>query len=230
MSIRRQMTGRSQSRRPPTPKHEDTESKDNIDKTSIAGHSAAISTGDECIASSVKGRAEKSEGPITKEDDAQKEQEMLKSTGGAKAQKIMDELNDSKRMAKKIAELQQPKLQQKRLQQKKSQQMLKQHVSDIEKHVEEQRVLKAQLENQAAEIDRLQKQSEEKDQEIIRLRASLERCRKHAGFFSNAQGFSLHNPVMTDVQGDVHYHADREKRGNHCLLSNVHCLIFIDST
>ena len=230
--MRRQTTVRSQLRRPSTPKHEDTEGKDNINKTSGPGRDTATSTstGDERIASSVKGRADKSEGTITKEDDVPKEQEMWENTGGAKAQKIMDELNDSKMKAKKIAKLQQQKM--------------KQKGSDIEKHLEEQRALKVQLENQNAEIDRLQtdlyaalkhsedkdKEINEKDKEINQLRASLERLRQEAGtksggFFRNAQGFNMQNPVMTDVQGDFYLHTDGEKRGNGCLLRNLYCLI-----
>ena len=176
---------------PSTPKHEDMEGKDNIDNTSRISrprHDAMTATdaqrkprrevpnSDERIASSVNGRAEKGEGAIAEEGDVPKEQETSKNAGGAQAQRIMDELNDSARMAKKIAELQQPKLQQKKSQQQK----LKQQVSNIGKHLEEQRALEEQLENRNAEIDRLRvdlaverTHSQEKDAEINQLRDSL---------------------------------------------------------
>ncbi|KAF8636140.1 hypothetical protein AX14_010470 [Amanita brunnescens Koide BX004] len=148
------------------------------------------------------------------------EQETSKNTGGAKAQKIMDELNDAARMAKKIAELQVPKLQKKKSQQKK----LKQQVSNVEKQLEEQRALEIQLENRNAEIDRLRvdlsvarTNSEEKDREINQLRDSLERLRQEAGqkstgLFLNARDASLENPAMAHVQGDFNLNTDREKR------------------
>ena len=187
---------------------------------------------DEHIASSVNERAENGERAIAKEGDVLKEQETSKNTGGAKAQRIMDELNDSARMAKKIAELQVPKLQQKKSQQQK----LKQQVSNIEKHLEEQRTLEEQLENRNAEIDRLRvdlcaarTNSEEKDQEINQLRDSLERLRreaekKSAGFISDRDS-SLEDPVMTDVREDFNLSTDREKRGDDYLLSSLYRLI-----
>jgi hypothetical protein len=160
---------------------------------------------------------------IAKEDDVPKEQETSKNVGGAKAQRIMDELNDSARMAKKIAELQQPKLQQKKSQQQK----LKQQVSNIGKHLEEQRALEVQLENRNAEIDRLRvdlsverTHSQEKDAEINQLRDSLERLRQDAG--KNPRDASLENPVIRE---DFNLNTDQEKRGNGCLLSSLYHLI-----
>ena len=144
-----------------------------------------------------------------KEDDVPKEQETWMNTGGAKTQEIMDEfeLDDSK--------------------------MKQQWGSNIEK---DQRALEAQLETQNAEIVRLQaglsaalKHSEEKDKEINHLQDTLERLRQEAaifgGFFRDARGFNIQNPVMTDIRGDFHLHTDREKRGSGCLLSNLYRLI-----
>lgn len=214
------------------------ESKDNIDNTSRISrprHDAMTATdaerkpgrdvpnSDERIASSVNGRAEKGEGAIAEEGDIPKEQETSKNAGGAQAQRIMDELNDSARMAKKIAELQQPKLQQKKSQQQK----LKQQVSNIGKHLEEQRALEVQLENRNAEIDRLRvdlsverTHSQEKDAEINQLRDSLERLRREAG--KNPRDASLENPVIRE---NLSLDTDREKRGNGCLLSSLYRLI-----
>ena len=199
----------------------------------IMGSGCNVQNCDERIASSVNERAEKRGGAIAKEDDVLMEQETSKNTGGAKAQKIMDELNDAARMAKKIAELQVPKLQKKKSQQKK----LKQQVSNVEKQLEEQRALEIQLENRNAEIDRLRvdlsvarTNSEEKDREINQLRDSLERLRQEAGqkstgLFLNARDASLENPAMAHVQGDFNLNTDREKRGNDCLLSSLYRLI-----
>ena len=214
------------------------ESKDNIDNTSRISrprHDAMTATDaqrkprrevlnrDERIASSVNGRAEKGEGAIAEEGDVPKEQETSKNAGGAQAQRIMDELNDSARMAKKIAELQQPKLQQKKSQQQK----LKQQVSNIGKHLEEQRALEEQLENRNAEIDRLRvdlaverTHSQEKDAEINKLRDSLERLRQEAK--KNPRDASLENPVIRE---NLNLDTDREKRGNGCLLSSLYHLI-----
>ena len=214
------------------------EGKDNIDNTSRISrprHDAMTATdaqrkprrevpnSDERIASSVNGRAEKGEGAIAEEGDVPKEQETSKNAGGAQAQRIMDELNDSARMAKKIAELQQPKLQQKKSQQQK----LKQQVSNIGKHLEEQRALEEQLENRNAEIDRLRvdlaverTHSQEKDAEINKLRDSLERLRQEAK--KNPRDASLENPVIRE---NLSLDTDREKRGNGCLLSSLYRLI-----
>ncbi|KAF8634504.1 hypothetical protein AX14_010654 [Amanita brunnescens Koide BX004] len=150
-SVRRQPTVHFRLERTPT---EGTEGKDNIDETS--------GSSDRRIASSVKGKAKESEGATTKEDDVPREQGT--SLGGiqdrVKAQNIIDELNNSKRIATKIAE-------------KKSKQMLKlkQQVNDMEKHLGEQRALK--LENQTAEIARLQAEIVRLQAEIVRLRTDL---------------------------------------------------------
>ena len=148
-----------------------------------------------------------------KEDAIAKEQEPWNNTGGVKAQKIMDELNDPNMIhimrAKKIPELPKPKMEQRGC--------------NVEKH-EEERALKVQVEEQKAEIDRLVtnlstalKQSKEKEKEISQLRSLLQSLlrqeaeeKKSTGLFSKSHDYALTNPV---------------KRGNGCLLSNLYCLI-----
>lgn len=223
--MRRQSAFRSPLPGSLTQKLEDMEGKE------IMGPGRDVQNRDQRIAFSVNGRPEKGEGSIAKGDVVQTEQETSNDTGGAEAQRIMDKLNDSARMATKIVELQQ----------KKSHHLkLKQQVStgNIDKHLVEQRALEVQLENRNAEIGRLRvdlsvarTNSQEKDAEIKQLRDSLERLRqevgkKSAGLSSNARDASLENPpVMTDVPGDFNLAADREKRGNGYLLSSLYSLI-----
>ena len=182
-----------------------------------------------------EGEAEKGEHAITEDEKVSKGRETLKNTDGElaeKAQRIMRELDESRRKAKKMAELHL------RLEQRESKME--------EKHMEAQRALEEQLKNKNAEIDHLQEvlkkrgqalsvalqDSEGKDKMIIELQTSVDGLRQaddgrtisrkgSDGFFTNIQ--AVGDAAFNDFQGDVHHYM--EGRGNGCLLLNINPLI-----
>ncbi|KAF8660622.1 hypothetical protein AX14_007365, partial [Amanita brunnescens Koide BX004] len=165
--------------------------------------------------------ADKGEHAISEHEEVSKGQETLMHTDeelAEKAQRIMRELDESRRKATKMVALHQ------RLEKRESKME--------EKHMEAQRALEEQLKTKNAEIDHLQtvlkkrgqalsialEDSEGKDRKINQLQASLDGLRQEDdrtisregsdGFFVNVPGFAVSDAAFDDFQRDVHHYME----------------------